>query len=196
MKTLAALAPLLLATGVAQAVEYRQVQADRSAIDFSYQQMGVKMDGRFRKFGAQLRFDPAQPATAQLAIDVDVASIDAGSDEANDEAAGKAWFDTAAYPVARFVATAVKAVGPQRYEVAGRLTIKGRTQPLTVPATFRTQGSSGMLEGSITLHRADFAIGEGSWAKFDVVANDIVVRFRLATTAATAVATTGAAAVH
>lgn len=67
--------------------------------------------------------------------------------------------------------------------MAGRLTIKGRTQELVIPATFTPQGKTGVLEGSFTVHRGDFAIGEGAWAKFDILANDIVVRFRLTTSA-------------
>jgi hypothetical protein len=43
------------------------------------------------------------------------------------------------------------------------------------------QGKDGLLTGSFTLKRADYTIGEGMWAKFDVVANDIQVNFSLAT---------------
>jgi hypothetical protein len=36
-----------------------------------------------------------------------------------------------------------------------------------------------VLTGSFILQRADYAIGEGMWSKFDVVANDIQVSFHL-----------------
>ena len=49
----------------AQAAEFTQVQTDKSAITFGYQQMGVKMDGRFKKFAARLNFDPARPTDAK-----------------------------------------------------------------------------------------------------------------------------------
>jgi hypothetical protein len=41
------------------------------------------------------------------------------------------------------------------------------------------QGKDGLLTGSFTLKRADYSIGEGMWAKFDVVANDIQVNFSI-----------------
>jgi polyisoprenoid-binding protein YceI len=183
MKRLAlsfALGAALLATAFsANAVEYSQVQADKSAINFAYQQMGVKMDGKFRKFGAQLSFDPARPAAAKASFDVDLASIDAGSDDADQEVAGKQWFNTKAFPVAHFVSSSVKALGGNRYEVAGKLTIKGQTHDVVVPASFTAHGNSGVFDGSFTIRRGDFAIGEGSWAKFDVVANDIAISFRI-----------------
>ena len=173
---LALAAALPLAT---QAAEFNQVQADKSAINFVYQQMGVKLDGKFRKFAATLNFDPAKPTEAKATIDVDLASVDTGAQEGDDEVAGKPWFNTKAFPTAQFVSGPVKALGGNRYEVAGKLTIKGKTQDVVVPATFTAQGNTGVFDGSFTIRRGDFAIGEGAWAKFDIVANDIVVKFRI-----------------
>lgn len=168
---------------LAHAVEYTQVQPDKSAIAFAYQQMGVKMDGKFRKFSSQLRFDPAKPASAAASFDVDLLSIDLGSGEAEQEVAGKPWFNSKAFPTARFVSSAVKPLGGNRYEVAGKLSIKGKTQDIVVPATFVEQGKTGVFNGSFTLRRGDYAIGEGSWSKFDIVANDVTVSFRIAAAA-------------
>ena len=53
---------LALATSAAHAVEYNQVQADKSQINFGYQQMGVSMDGAFKTFSSQLRFSGAARA--------------------------------------------------------------------------------------------------------------------------------------
>ena len=163
----------------AQAAEFNQVQADKSAINFTYQQMGVKLDGRFKKFAARLNFDPAKPTEAKTTIDVDLASVDTGAAEGDEEVAGKQWFNTKAFPTAQFVSGSVKTLGGNRYEVAGKLTIKGKTQDVVVPATFTAQGNTGVFDGAFTIRRGDFAIGEGAWAKFDIVAKDIVVKFRI-----------------
>jgi len=164
---------------MAHASEYTQVQAEKSAINFTYQQMGVKMDGKFKKFSAQLNFDPTKPTAAKTIFDVELASVDAGSSEADDEVAGKSWFNTKAFPTARFVSGNVKPLGGNKYEVAGQLSIKGKTQEVVVPATFSAQGNSGVFEGNFTIKRGDFSIGEGAWAKFDIVANDIQIKFRI-----------------
>lgn len=174
---------LALATAFsAQAIEYTQIQADKSAINFAYKQMGVSMDGKFRKFSAQLSFDPAKPAAAKASLDVDLASVDTGAQESDDEVAGKPWFNTKAFPTARFVSSSVKAVGGNRYEVAGKLTIKGKTQDIVAPATFTAQGNNGVFDGNFTIRRGDFSIGEGAWAAFDIVANDIQIKFRMLAT--------------
>lgn len=172
----------VLASASVQAAEYTQVQADKSTVSFSYKQMGVAMDGKFRKFASQLRFDPAQPAKASATIDVDLASIDTGTTEADTEVAGKTWFNTKAFPVARFESKGVKVLAGNKYEITGTLTIKGKTLPVTLPVTFAAQGKTGVFEGSFTLRRGDYAIGEGSWSAFDIVANDIVVKFRITST--------------
>ena len=164
---------------VAQAVEFNQVQPDKSAITFVFKQMGVAVNGRFNRFSSQLNFDPAKPGAARASFDVELASVDTGAPDGDQEVAGKPWFNTKAFPTAQFVSGTVKALGGNRYEVAGKLTIKGRTQDVVVPATFTAQGTSAVFDGSFTIRRGDFAIGEGAWAKFDIVANDVLIKFRI-----------------
>ena len=171
---------LALATAFsAQAVEYTQVQPDKSAINFTYKQMGVAVDGKFRKFTVQLNFDPTKPTAAKATFEVELASVDTGAPEGDQEVAGKPWFNTKAFPTAKFVSGTVKPLGGNKYEVGGQLTIKGKTQDVVVPATFTPQGNTGVFDGNFTIRRADFSIGEGSWAKFDIVANDVVIKFRI-----------------
>jgi polyisoprenoid-binding protein YceI len=178
-RLLTALALAAILVPAARASVYTQVLPDRSSIEFSYSQMGVPMDGRFRRFSSQLSFDPAQPAAAKVAIDVDLASIDTGTSELDTEAAGKDWFNLKSFPTARFVATRVKPLGGDRFSVAGKLTIKGRSKDIVVPATFTAEGRAGVFAGQFTIRRGDFAIGEGAWSAFDIVANDVTVRFRI-----------------
>ena len=182
-RTAIALLSTLSLTTAAHAVEYTQVQPEKSQITFAYQQMGVAMQGAFKKFSGQLRFDPAAPAAAKSTIEVELASVDTGSSEGDTEVATKTWFDTKAFPRARFESGSVKALGGNKYEVAGKLTIKGKTVDVVVPATFAAQGKTGVFEGRLTIRRGDFSIGEGAWKAFDIVANDVVIQFRLAAAA-------------
>jgi polyisoprenoid-binding protein YceI len=160
----------------AQAAHYQSVVPDKSRITFSYRQMGVAMDGRFKRFSAQLNLDTAKAEQAAGSIEIDLASIDTGSSEADQEVLGKSWFHAAAYPKARFVLTRLRPVGASDYEALGQLTIKGQTRELRAPLKLSPQG---VLTGSFVLKRADFHIGEGVWAQFDVVANEITVQFNL-----------------
>jgi polyisoprenoid-binding protein YceI len=178
-----AVALLGLAPAV-QAIEFAQLQPGRSSLVFVSKQMNVPVEGRFRSFRARLSFDPEKPAAARVEFEIDLASIDAGSKEADDEVAGRDWFDTKAFPVAKFLSTSVKPLGGNRYEVSGRMTIKGRTRDLVVPVSVSRQGDSASFEGSLVVNRADYDIGGGVWADFGTVANEVQVRFRLVATAA------------
>ena len=175
---LALTATLALAAAV-QAAPYQAVQLDKSKISFSFKQMGVGMDGHFAKFSPQLSFDPAKPEQTKASIEIDLASVDTGSEEADQEVVGKSWFNTSAFPKAVFVAKHVKQTAPNVYEVLGTLTIKGRGRDVKFAMKHAPQGKLGILTGSFTLQRADYAIGEGMWSKFDVVANDILVSFQI-----------------
>lgn len=128
-----------------QAMEYTQLDTTQSTLQFVFKQMAVPVEGRFKRFNGQIAFDPAKPAVARAELTIEAAGIDAGSPEANDEVGGKLWFDSKAHPLVRFVATAIKPAGKDRFDVTGRMTIKGHTQDVTAPATFRTAGNSAVL---------------------------------------------------
>lgn len=176
--TLAALA--FAFTSLAQAATYGEVQQDQSKISFTFEQMGVKMDGQFKQFGAQLQFDPLEPSKASARFEVALASVDLGAPEFNQEVTKKDWFNIDAFPKATFESNSIKPVGDNRFEVSGTLSIKGQNQAITVPAVFRQEDGRGVFAGEFTIKRGQFSIGQGSWSKFDIVANDVVVRFEIA----------------
>jgi len=179
----AGLAALLLAAG-AQATEFNRLLVDKSAVSFGYKQMNVPLDGHFQRFNGRISFDPAKPTLARAEIDIELASIDTGFPEGNDEVAGKLWFNTRQFPIARFVSSSIKPLGNNRYEVAGKMSIKGRTLDVKTSATFRQEGELGVFESSFVLKRGDYGIGEGMWADYGTVANEVQIRFRLVAAAA------------
>lgn len=174
----------LLFISSVHAVEFNQVLPDKSSVSFVFRQMNVPVDGNFKRFNSRISFDPAKPTLAKAEIEMDIASIDAGSDEANDSVGDKLWFNTKLFPVARFVSTSVKPLGNNRFEVSGKMSIKGRTRDARTQGTFHTEGGNGVFEGSLMLNRGDYGIGEGMWADFGTVANEVQIKFRLVAVAA------------
>jgi polyisoprenoid-binding protein YceI len=172
----------MLAAPAAHAVEYRTVLPQQSTIHFEFRQMGVPVKGGFRRFTAQMAFDPAKPEAARAQIEIDLASIDAGSPEADEESAGKLWFNRSAHPKATFVSSQVRALGDNRYEMRGTLTLKGRSRDMIVPVTYMPGKNAAIFDGGFVLRRLDFGIGEGMWADVATVANEVKVRFRIAAT--------------
>lgn len=155
------------------------VDYTKSRIGFTFKQMNVPVEGRFAKFSAELAFDSAIPETSRATIEVDLGSIDTGSAEADTEAKRKPWFNVESFPKARFVSSSVKAIGQDRYQVSGTLTIKGRSQDLGVPVTLKREAGGTAFEGAFALPRLRFGIGEGPWADTETVADEVQVRFRI-----------------
>jgi polyisoprenoid-binding protein YceI len=170
-------AMLLLLPFSASAVEYSKVQADRSSIGFVSRQMNVPVEGVFKKFAAELRFNPAKPETGMARIDIELASIDAGSVDANDEVRGKSWFNVAEFPRATFVTSAVKALGAGKFEATGKMTIKGKTLEMRAPFTLKEDKGVLNIDGVFVLKRLDFGIGSGLWSDTSVVADEVQIKF-------------------
>ncbi len=135
------------------------------------------MEGKFKKFQSLVKLDTTQPALAQGSLILELNSIDTGLTEADQEVVGPAWFHVAAHPKATFTLKNLRPLKATQYELSGLLSIKGQTREIMAPATLSPQG---VLQGQFTLRRADYGIGQGMWAKFDVVANEINIKFNLA----------------
>lgn len=184
-------AALLVAAMAAPAAAQQKLLPAQSSISFVTRQMGVPVDGSFRKFDATVSFDAKQPAAAKINFTIDLGSAAIGTAETEAELLKAEWFHTAKFPQATFSSSAVKALGAGRYEVTGTLAIKGRSQSVTVPVTMvQTSGSPGspvggpvslttVATGAFLLKRLDFQLGDGDWKDTSVVANEVQVKFKL-----------------
>lgn len=179
---LAATATLAAATFTPAAFAADAVDYAKSEITFVSKQMNVPVEGRFRKFSAAIAYDPAKVESSKAQIEVDLASVDTGSSEADIEVAKKTWFNTAAFPAAKFASTSARALGADRIEVKGSLSIKGISREMTVPVTVKQAGAGRVFEGAFVLPRLQFKIGEGVWSDTETVADEVQVRFRIVTT--------------
>jgi polyisoprenoid-binding protein YceI len=179
-RTAAAL--LLTMAAVSGASAQQKLAAAQSEIAFTSRQMGVPVDGKFTRFDAQLTFDPKKPETSKVAFTVDLTSVSIGSAEVETELAKPGWFDTKKQPQATFQSTTFKPTGGGKYDVAGKLAIKGQSQDVVVPVAVQQSGTNATATGSFTLKRLAYKIGDGEWNDTSIVADEVQVRFKLALT--------------
>ena len=168
--------PVMAQAGPAPA----QLLPAQSELNFTSRQMGVPVDGRFKRFDASLNFDPRKPEVGRIGLTIDLASVSLGGPEVEAELAKAAWFDSKKQAQASFQSSAIKAVGAGRFDVSGRLTIKGQTRDIVVPITLAQAGAVSTASGSFVIKRLEFKIGEGEWSDISVVANEVQVKFKLA----------------
>ncbi len=161
-----------------------QLVAAGSEIVFTTKQMGVPVEGRFGSFNAQIVLDPKKPDSGSVNFTIATGSARFGSPELDAEVPKPTWLNVAKFAQASFVSSAIKAAGPGRFDVAGKLSIKGAVRELTVPVQLQQSagGATSTASGSFTLKRLDFKVGEAEWADTSLLSNDIVVRFKLVLT--------------
>jgi polyisoprenoid-binding protein YceI len=170
----------LFALAAPAALAQQKVDVAKSRIRFVTKQMNVPVEGAFKKFDASVAFDPAKPEATKAQFEVELGSIDLGSDEGNVEAKRKVWLNVDAFPKAKFVAASVKPLGAGKFEARGPLTIKGVSQDIVAPFAMTEAGGVRTVEGEFTLKRLQYKIGEGVWADTETVADEVLVRFRFA----------------
>lgn len=136
MKKALLIASMLATAGLAQA------QSATYAIDpthtyatFEIQHFGTSTNrGRFDKKEGTVQFDRAAKS-GKVEITFDMAGINTGASSFDKHLQSKDFFDVAAFPTAKFVGDKFKFNGDKVTEVAGQLTLKGKTAPVTLKAT-------------------------------------------------------------
>lgn len=182
MSLLRTLTLTLVALMALPALAQQKLVPAQSEIVFVSRQMGVPVEGRFKKFDAQIAFDPAKPATSKIAFTVDTGSASLGVPETDAELPKPVWFNVPKFPQASFQSTAVKGLGSGKFEVAGKLTIKGNSHDVLVPVQLTQSGGTTTATGTFTIKRLVYKIGEGEWSDTSMVADDVQVKFKLALT--------------
>ena len=171
---------LLAALTSAGAQAQQKLLPAQSEVAFVIKQMGVPVDGHFKKFDAQIALDPAKPETGKIAFTIDIASATMGSPEADAELPKTTWFNTSKFPQATFQSTSIKGLGGGKFEVTGKLAIKGSTRDTVVPVNLVQSGANTTATGVVGIKRLAFKIGENEWADTSMVADDVQVKFKLA----------------
>ena len=137
-------ASLTFAGGAAHAAQ--ALVPAQSTVGFTAKQMGVPLQGQFKKFDAKLNFDTAKPEASSIRFSVDTGSATLGSKETDAELPKAEWFNVAKFPQATFDSTAVKALG----ETADKAALAPLADALVDPnpaIQFRAQESLRAVSG-------------------------------------------------
>ena len=158
-----------------------QVDSARSSITATAKQLGVPIEGKFKKINAVVVFVPSQLSQSSAKIDIDIGSYDMGTPEYNKEVLGKEWFNASQYPKATFTSTNIATISADRYMVSGKLTLKGKIADVSFPITVKNSGKLRNFDGVLPIKRSVFNIGEGEWKDISVVADEVLIKFHLVT---------------
>ena len=108
------------------------LDAVHSSVDFEVSYLAGTFKGGFDEIGADLTVDADR---ARLEGNAKVASVDVKDENLTAHLQAPDFFDAEQYPELRFTAEDIRLDGDGQVSVAGELTIKGVTKPVTVTGT-------------------------------------------------------------
>ena len=134
-----------------------------SSVRFTSSMAGESFSGAFRRWDADIRFDPANLAASSVVATFDVASAGTGNADRDQALPTATFLDAPAFPKASFVAHGFSAAGPGRYVANGILTIRGVSKPLALPFTLAITGSQAKMTATTAINRLAFGVGQDEW---------------------------------
>jgi polyisoprenoid-binding protein YceI len=169
MKLLATLLILSLAAGAAPTAVFAAaapqwaVQKAASSVRFTSSMNGQAFSGGFRRWDADIRFDPKNLAGSSVKARFDTASAVTGDPDRDQALPTEAFLSAAKFPVASYEASSFHDLGGGRFEALGRLTLRGISKPLTLPFTLAISGADARMKASVAINRLAFGVGQNEW---------------------------------
>ncbi len=155
------------------------VDYNASRLKFVGEEKGVRFEGAFSDFNADIAFDPENLAASYIEVTVSTGSAGSGSDLRDSSLPAKEWFDVKNHPQAIFASSAIRKAGAG-YEADGVLTIKDFTTPVTLVFDLSIDDGDAVATGHADLIRTDFGLGEDpAWLNDEGVALTVRVEFEI-----------------
>lgn len=126
----------------AQAARY-EIDPDHFTVGFLVDHIGyAKVLGMFRSARGSYRFDEATATLSDLRIEVETASVFSNQRKRDDHLKGPDFLNSGEFPRMVFTATSAQRKGERQFEINGQLELLGKSQPLTLQATWNKSAES------------------------------------------------------
>lgn len=162
------------------AVPTWKIVPEASKITFTATQNNAPVTGEFKKFNTDINFDIDKLNASKVNVVVDVDSVTTSYSDVATTLKSKEWFDSKTYPHAVFKTNHFIKTGKGIYQANGTLTIRDKTAPVTLTFIFEEYApTKAKVKGSTTFKRTQFGVGQGEWAKTNLVKDEVKVEFLL-----------------
>ncbi|WP_429931521.1 cytochrome b/b6 domain-containing protein [Agrobacterium vitis] len=153
-----------------------------SSIGFGGTHAGNAFNGRFEEWSGDIHFDPANLAGSKAVILVKTASARTGDATQEGSLKNGEWLNSTRFPEAKFETTEFRALGGDRYEAKGTLSIKNKPLPVVLPFSLKMEGNKAQVEGALELDRAALNLGMFSDPSAEWVSKSISVKIAVTAT--------------
>ncbi len=137
------------------------------------------VEGTFRRWDAQISFDPKALAASKAVVSVDMVSAATGDSGRDQALPTRDWFDAARFPRATFTTTSFKDLGGGRYQAQGVLSLRGVSRAVTLPFTLAIAGDLAKMTGVLIVNRSLFGVGQGQFKSAETIPTDVTVNVAL-----------------
>lgn len=146
-----------------------------SRLGFTTYWQNSPVEGLFRKWRADIRFDPDDLSGSSVNVVIETGSVDTNYNERDMEIRKPDWLSVVKFPAATFSATQFRHLNGDTYHAEGVLEIKGIKSPVTLPFSLSISGPDAQMQGQIAVSRLAFSVGEGQWRSTDFIKEEIVI---------------------
>jgi polyisoprenoid-binding protein YceI len=109
------------------------IDTSHSEVGFTVRHMVfAKVRGQFKTWSAALDYDAADPTKSTIHADIDTASIDTREEKRDAHLRSGDFFDSEKSPKMTFKSKRIEAAGQGRYKLVGDLTIRDKTNEVTL----------------------------------------------------------------
>jgi polyisoprenoid-binding protein YceI len=150
-----------------------------SKLTFQGAMSGESFTGAFRRWSAQIAFDPKALAASKAVVTINVASASTGNADRDNALPTDDWLASAKFAQATFVTRDFRDLGGGKYVADGDLTLRGVKRPVSLPFTLAISGDTAKMNGAIVLDRTAFGVGQGQWKTGEVVETKVTVNVAL-----------------
>jgi polyisoprenoid-binding protein YceI len=131
---------------------------------FQVRHLVTRVRGRFTDFAGTIQADEQDPTRSSVTVTIQAASIDTAQPDRDTHLRSADFFKVDEFPTLSFASTSVAPAGKDAYSVAGNLTIRGVTRPVTVPVAFLGKAADPWgnqrvgFEAEFAINRKDFGL--------------------------------------
>jgi polyisoprenoid-binding protein YceI len=117
------------------------------------------VEGRISGFEGELKFDKSNISSSVINISADISTLNTGYSNRDTTLLGKDFLDAAEYPKIHFQSNEFSVI-EKGYELKGDLTIKDKTNEITILFKIMEEDRRSIFKGEFYFNRFDFNIGE------------------------------------
>jgi polyisoprenoid-binding protein YceI len=135
-----------------------------SEVTFQVRHLLTKVRGRFSDFEGTIDYNESDPTRSSVNVTIQAASVDTNERDRDNHLRSADFFDVETFPTLTFSNRSITGKGDDRFDVAGDLTIRGVTRPVTFVVTFLGKAKDPWgneriaFEADATINRKDYGL--------------------------------------